>query len=56
MSPAHLRELAMRCGVEACQKQAVVELRNTWNEPIGQYCRPHGEKRLAEQLRAERRS
>lgn len=50
---AHLRSIEQHCQV--CGKRASVELRNTWNAPIGIFCKPHGTKALRQQLDLEDR-
>lgn len=49
--PAHLRDIVPpRCG--ECDKPATVEVRNTQNERIGDFCRRHGIA-LVDELRKE---
>jgi hypothetical protein len=48
---AHLREMYVRhC---SCGKPAKVELFNTFNAPLGSFCKPCGKRALAETLKRE---
>lgn len=47
--PAHLRDIHVpKCNRMSCNKPATVELRNTWNATIGEFCVKHGNEALAE--------
>jgi hypothetical protein len=41
---AHLRSIVRKCN--RCEKPAIVELRNTHNAVIGEFCRKHGAEAL----------
>lgn len=46
--PAYLRPLhPHKCGWTGCNKDATHQLRNTYNEPINEYCKQHGPIALA---------
>jgi hypothetical protein len=45
--PAHLRSIEPpTCMNRRCSKPSTVELRNTFNAVIGEYCRKHGNEAL----------
>lgn len=50
--PAHLRDLAKICSESNCGKPATVEVRNTHNSRIGDFCKIHGQ-RLVDLLNRE---
>jgi hypothetical protein len=44
---AHLRDIRKpKCRWQNCDKPATVELHNTWNALIGEYCQKHGSEAL----------
>lgn len=46
--PPYLRDIHVpNCQTSGCPKKAAVELRNTYNETIGEFCIGHGEAALA---------
>lgn len=48
---AHLRSIEHKCEHYGCTSIAKVQLYNTWNAPMGRYCKKHGEKALKEHKR-----
>jgi hypothetical protein len=53
---AHTRSLEFDCGAPGCAKKATVEVFTTWNDPIGKYCKPHGESRAEAMRRADEKA
>lgn len=50
--PWYLRRLPdNKC--RTCLKKAAVQLYNTFNAPLGMYCKPCGQKALRERLKEE---
>ena len=46
---SYLRPIVKTCIATGCVTQAVVELHNRFNEPMGTYCQKHGAVALAAQ-------
>lgn len=52
---AHLRSLINQCAWPRCIVRASVELFSSRNEPLGRYCKAHGQKALRDRLAHEER-
>lgn len=50
---AYIKELTRTCLAVGCRKRATVEVFNYRNACLGEYCRAHGARRLAEQRKRE---
>ena len=53
---AHTRPITATCSSPGCTKAATVEVYTTWNDPLGKYCKTHGEARAAELRRADEKA
>ena len=42
----HLRSIEHGCEYPACTKLASVQVYNTYNAPMGKYCKKHGSQEL----------
>jgi hypothetical protein len=51
---AYIVDLDRKCQV--CPARATVQVRNHYNAPVGDYCKTHGRKALAEQQLRENES
>jgi len=51
---AYLRELVNNCDEHGCSKRAVVRLMSWDNFNVGNFCRAHGTRKLAERLEMEK--
>jgi len=51
---AYLRELVNNCDEHGCSKRAVVRLVSWDNVSVGEFCRAHGTRKLAERLEMEK--
>jgi len=54
--PAHTRSIEATCAESGCDARATVEVFTTWNDPVGKYCKPHGERRAEAMRRADEKA
>ena len=51
---AHIRPFQTTCATSGCRKRATCTVFNTYNAPLGNYCRRHGQQHLKLLLAGER--
>jgi len=50
---AHLRDIITTCEYYGCRSRATVQLYTKRNDPLGRYCKKHGQLKLKEKARSE---
>jgi hypothetical protein len=50
---AYLIELSLKCRTSACNRNAVVTVYDRWNDAVGKFCRPCGQREVKRRTASE---